>query len=82
MKELKEAAFGIGMLAGEIHEVSKDGLGWEDLNSLIDMANDFSLYQDAVEGADKVLEEIQKLDLVSAQEILAKLFEGFKRGAE
>lgn len=79
-KELKELLHALGLIGGEIHEVTKDGFGVEDLQSLIELANNFDKLKEgfSFEGLNKDdLKELKQEDLV---EILMAAFSGFSEG--
>lgn len=80
MKEMKELMKAVGALAGEVHEVTKDGLGYEDLMSLVDMANDFKIYRDGLEGLGEIREELKKIKPEDAMVLMSELIAGFEQG--
>ena len=49
-KELLEAAKAAGYVAGEIHEITSDGLGFEDLKSVKDLIDNKRILSEGFEG--------------------------------
>lgn len=80
MKETKELFKGLGALAGEIHEISKDGFQVTDLMNLMDVANDFEIYKDAVEGLSEVKKEIKEAKPEDVVALVMEFLEGLEQG--
>lgn len=80
MKELNELMMAVGTMAGEVHEVTKDGLGWEDLNSLVDVINDFDIYSKGFKDLGEIKNEIKGLNQEQLTSLLMALLAGFEQG--
>lgn len=82
-KELVEGGEALGYIGGELHEVFKDGLGLEDVKSIVDMAKNFDILKDGFDFDAKLSkEELEKLGQDALIEIVMATFQGFTKGKE
>lgn len=82
-KEAVELSRACGYVAGEVHEVTKDGVGMEDVKSVLDIAKNYEILKDGFDIKVKMnkrnLEQLSQADLI---EIVLATFEGFKKGKQ
>lgn len=81
-KEMKELMKALGMIGGEIHEVTKDGFGMEDLKSIIDLAKNFEVLKDGFSIPKLSKEDFDNLSQSDLVEIVMSAFDGFSLGKE
>lgn len=82
-KEMSEFCEAVGYIAGEFHEVTKDGFGMEDVKSVADTAKNYPMLKEGFEIEVKMskenLAQLEKEDII---EILMKTVSGFNKGAK
>lgn len=82
VKNTVEILNGLEVMAKFAGEVAADGkVGADDLIHLIDVAKNFDVLKEAVEGADETKEELKDLDQAEILEIIAaaqKVYKAFK----
>lgn len=82
-EELKEGGQALGYVGGELHEVFKNGLGLEDVKSIIDLAKNFPILKEGFDFDGKISkEELSKLSQTDMVEIIMATFSGFTKGKE
>ena len=78
-KELKELMYGAGYVAGEVTEITKDGLGFEDLKSLKDLVENREIITEMkVEGEFKAM--VEKLDYTELVKAVMEFHKGMTLG--
>lgn len=75
VKELKEVFAGVGLLVKTYKDAMKDGkIDLQDLPVLVNLATESGKLVDAVEGVDKIGDEIKDLDGEEAVELVREIF--------
>lgn len=80
--ELKELCKALGYVAGEVHEVTKDGLGLEDLKSLKDLFDNKDMLIKGFDVPGDFKEHLEGLGVDELVGMLLALKEGFELGKE
>ena len=82
-KEAIELAMACGYIAGEMHEVTKNGLGMEDMDSLVDVAKNYPIIKEGFDIKVKMSREnLAQLEREDLTEIVLAIYSGFKKGEE
>lgn len=79
-KELNELLKASGMLLGEVHEVTKDGVGLEDLKSLKDLLENKEVLMEGFKGLKDL--NVAGMEMEEMMGALLALKEGFDLGAK
>ena len=82
-KELKDFMKAVGYVAGEVHEITKDGFGVEDLKSLKDLYDNRKMLRDGFNVPGDFKEHLKaNFSIEDLTEIVAAAKEGFELGAK
>lgn len=81
--DLIELAKALGYVGGEIHEITKDGVGVEDFGSVVDIATNFDILAKGFKFEVKpTKEDLAKLGQEELVEVVMALFSGYNKGKE
>jgi hypothetical protein len=80
MEEMKELFKALGYVGGEVHEVTKDGFGVEDLQSLKEMYDNREMLAKGFDVPGDFKDHLKNIGIDGLMEIIMAAKEGFEQG--